>query len=192
MLRVIAMAALAAVSACAPGPAHMPASHASEVLERFAAGAGEADVCTPNGRAMLRGAVRAYGAAMNANGVAWPATGGDQLNGVEASVLVAFSAGFVEASDFYGPARAALTQLAFTQWPEVRGMRTATRVACAEVAALQQAAARVLMETARLHQIPDSRPGRLQRQRERVERARIQMQQQAAFVSARVGAARES
>ena len=45
---------------------------------------------------------------MNANGVAWPATGGDQFNGVEASVLVAFSAGFVEASDFYGPARAAL------------------------------------------------------------------------------------
>ena len=170
----------------------MPASHASEVLERFAAGAAEADVCTPNGRAMLRGAVRAYGAAMNANGVAWPAAGGDQLNGVEASVLVAFSAGFVEASDFYGPARAALTQLAFTQWPEVRGMRTATRVACSEVASLQQAAARLVVETARLRQMPVSQPDRLQRQRERVARARMQMQQQAALVSARVGAARES
>ncbi len=189
MLRVIAMAALAAVSACAPGPAHMPAARASEVLERFAAGAAEADVCTPNGRAMLRGAVRAYGAAMNANGVAWPATGGDQLNGVEASVLVAFSAGFVEASDFYGPAQRALTQLAFTQWPEVRGMRTATRVACNEVAALQQAAARVVMETERLHQMADGRPERVERQRDRVERAQMLMQQQAALVSARVDAA---
>lgn len=192
MLRIMALAALAAASACAPGPARMPASHASEVLERFAAGAAEADVCTPSGRATLRGAVRAYGAAMNANGVAWPATGGDQLNGVEASVLVAFSAGFVEASDFYGPARAALTQLAFTQWPEVRGMRTATRVACNEVAALQQAAARVVMETERLRQMADGRPERVERQRNRVERAHMLMQQQAALVSARVDEARVS
>lgn len=192
MLRIMALAALAAASACAPGPAHMPASHASEVLERFAAGAAEADICTPGGRATLRGAVRAYGAAMNANGVAWPATGGDQLKGVEASVLVAFSAGFVEASDFYGPARAALTQLAFMQWPEVRGMRMATRVACTEVAALQQAAARVVMETELLHQMANGRPERLARQRNRVERAQVLMEQQAALVSARVDEARAS
>jgi hypothetical protein len=189
MLRAFVLTLLAAVSACGPAPALMPATRASEVLERFAAGMG-GDVCTPSGRAELRGAVRAYGAAMNANGVAWPAT--EQSNSVDASVLVAFSAGFVEASDFHGTARAALQQLAFASWPEVRGMRRAARIACTEVVALQRAAARVVMETERLSQMANARPERLARQRQRVEHAHAQMQQQAALVSARVDAARET
>lgn len=188
MLRALVLTLLAAVSACGPAPAVMPATRASEVLERFAAGMG-GDVCTPSGRAELRGAVRAYGAAMNANGVDWPAI--REPNGVDASVLIAFSAGFIEASDFRGPARTALRQLAFANWPELRGMRQAARVACTEVVALQRAAARVLMETERLNQMADARPERLIRQRLRVERAHAQMQQHAALVSARVDAAWE-
>ncbi len=190
MLRVIVLTLLAAVSACGPAPALMPATRASEVLERFAAGMG-GDVCTPGGRAELRGAVRAYGAAMNANGVAW-LVDDDELNGVEASVLVAFTAGFIEASDIRGPARAAIDQLAFAHWPEVRGMRHARRTACTEVVALHRAAARVVVETERLRRMANAGSERLRRQHQRIERAHMQMQQQAALVSARVDAARES
>ena len=190
MLRLLVPSLLAAAGACGPTPAHMPATRASEVLERFAAGIG-GDVCTPSGRAELRGAVRAYGNAMNANGIAWLATEGD-LNGVEATVLAAFGAGFLEVSDFRGPARAAVDRLAFASWPEFRGMRTAARVACGEVVAWQHSAARVLVESERLRQMDEGRPDHLQRQRERVARAHTQMQQHAALVSARVGAPRES
>lgn len=196
MWRVLAGVLALAVSACAPGPARVSAAEASEFLELFAAGsAGAADVCTPEGRAQLRGAVRAYGAEMNLNGVAWPslpAVSGapDEFNRVDASVLIAFSAGFVETSDFYGQARRMARQLTFTQWPEVRGMRQAVRVACPEVVALQQAAARAVMETERLRQMAEgeAQAERLHRQEERTERAHLQMQQLAAELHARLQA----
>lgn len=191
MLRPLVLSLLAVVSACAQAPVAMPATRASELLERFAAGGAAAtDVCTPAGRAQLRGAVRAYSAAMTANGVVWPATQHGQINGVDASVMVAFTAGFIEASDLHGPARAALGQLALANWPEVRGMRSAMRTACSEVVALHHAAARVVMETERLQQMASASADRLHRQHLRVERAHIHMQQQAALVSARVEAAR--
>lgn len=190
-----------AACACAPAPARVSADQAGELLARFAAGAAATpfDVCTPHGRAMLRGAVRAYGAELNTNGVAWPALpgandAGAELGSVDASVLVAFAAGFVEASDFHGRARALAGHLAMRQWPEVRGMREAADVACNDVAELQQATARLVMEMARFDSMSmgdaarDSE--RLTRQQARVERARRQMQQAAAFVSAEVEAAR--
>ncbi|MBC7769147.1 MAG: hypothetical protein H7124_10205, partial [Phycisphaerales bacterium] len=62
MLRTLIVAAALGSSACAPSPVSMPATQASEVLELFAAGTPPGDVCTPQGRALLRGAVRAYGA----------------------------------------------------------------------------------------------------------------------------------
>jgi hypothetical protein len=182
----------------------MPAARASEVLARFAAGTGAAvNVCTPEGRAMLRGAVRSYGAEMSVNGVAWPMMPGfgveapDALNSVDVSVLVAVAAGFVEASDLHGPARRFARHLAFMQWPEIRDLRSATRVACDEVVELQQAAARVVLETERLRQMTERADGarngdRVRRQHDRVERAHVAMQQIAAQVQARMDAARGS
>ena len=66
MLRkmMLAFAAAGLLSACAPGPVAMPATQASEMLELIAAGHPPGDVCTPQGRALLRGAVRSYGNAM--------------------------------------------------------------------------------------------------------------------------------
>lgn len=203
MLRTLVLTVLAAASACGPAPAVMPATRASELLERFAAGAAPADVCTPAGRAVLRGAVRAYGAAMHAGGVTWPSVPlseerpAQRLNSTDVSVLVAFVAGFVDASDFRGASRAALAQLSFAHWPEMARMRDGARVACAEVVALQQAAARVVMEMERLRLIAE--PGddarnteRLARQHVRVERAQAHMQTLAAVVEARMEAARET
>ena len=57
MLRKMMLAfAAAGLCACAPGPAAMSATQASEMLELFAAGHAPGDVCTPQGRALLRGA----------------------------------------------------------------------------------------------------------------------------------------
>jgi hypothetical protein len=186
------------LGACAPAPANMPATQASEVLARFAAGSMSANVCTPQGRAVLRGAVRSYGQEMSVNGVAWPMMPGfgasEALNSVDVSVLVAFAGGFVEASDLRGPARRFARHLTFAQWPELRSMRDATRVACDEVLSLQQAAARVVIETERLRQMTEFAGGalngdRVERQHERVERAHVAMQQIAAQVQARMDAA---
>lgn len=183
----------------------MAATDASEVLAQFAVGRGDADVCTPDGRALLRGAVRAYGGAMQAAGVNWPALEPADRNAsvgaIEASVLVAFAAGFVEASDFRG-ARAMAAQLSFMHWPELRDLRAAARVACGDVVALQQAAARVVIETERLREMSESaqrrdrmsRNGgqRLMGQHRLVERAHTAMQQRAAVVEARMREARAS
>ena len=181
----------------------MPAAEASELLARFAAGSGSADVCTDEGRAVLRGAVRAYGAEMQANGVAWPAIpgmGGDSnaLSTIDVSVLIASAAGFVDASDFHGPARQMIGRLSFAQWPEIRSMRQAARVACPDVVQLQQAAARFVLESERLHDMAERAENarnsqraveRLQRQSVRVERAQVQMQTVAAVVQSRLNEA---
>jgi hypothetical protein len=194
--------AVAFASACAPAPLDMPATHASEVLERFAAGGGPGDICTPEGRAMLRSAVRAYSDEMASAGVAWPsvpAWGGDpdQLKSVDVSVLVAFAGGFVQASDFRGPARRLASRLSFAQWPELSGMRHAARVACEEVANLQHAAARLVLETERHRRLTQratkdqaSAGERVQRQARRLERAQAAMQSAALAVEWRVQAAR--
>jgi hypothetical protein len=200
MRQALASVLVLAMAACAPQPVRMPAAEASELLARFAAGSGSADICTAEGRAVLRGAVRAYGAEMRANGVAWPmipAFGGDPdaVSSVDVSVLIATAAGFVEVSDFRGPARGMIDRANFAQWPEIRSMGQATRVACDEVIALQQAAARFLVESERLREMAEraQRRGgeaeRLQRQSERVERAQAQMQTMAAEVQARMQAA---
>jgi hypothetical protein len=203
MRRVIAGLLILATGACGPAPVNMAATDASELLARFAAGSAPADVCTAEGRAVLRGAVRSYGAAMEANGVAWPVvpnfgSEAQALSSVDASVLIAFAAGFIEVSDFQGRARGLVTHMSFAQWPEIGGMRRAARVACTEVVALQQAAARVVIEADRFAQVRQtaerdrgSRAAaeRVRRQAVRLERAQAQMQMVAAGVQARVESA---
>jgi hypothetical protein len=138
---------------------------------------------------------------MQANGVAWPtipAMGSDPnaLSTVDVSVLIAFAAGFVEASDFQGQARQLVGRLSFAHWPEIRSMRQAARVACADVVQLQQAAAQFVFESERLRQMAERAEGRssvrtaerLHRQSVRVERAQVQMQTVAATVQARMDA----
>jgi hypothetical protein len=194
MLRVMTVAA--ALCACAPAPARMSAGEASERLELFASGADAMDVCTPQGRALLRGAVRAYGAELAQAGVAWPALpedGGADMRRVDAAVLVAFGAGMVEMSDFSGPARGAIGRMALTHWPHVREMRAAARVACAEVVELQQAASRFVLEASHYERMAELARGRadaerLRRQTLRMERARTQMNDLAAIVQARLEA----
>ena len=194
---VLALAAVLS-TACAPTPVQMPAAQASEVLNLFAAGRGPANLCSADGQALLRGAVRAYSAEMERSGVAWPVMPDSgqtqQVNHVDVSVVIAFAAGFVKANDFRGGPRMLLSQLTLTQWPEIRAMRTAAHDACGEVAALQQAAAAFVLESTRYEQMTETmRSGRgplerLRRQSVRVQRAHERMQETAAVVEARLDA----
>ena len=197
MKRGLALALAAALCACAPAPVEMPAARASEVLNLFAAGAGPANICSRDGRALLRGAVQAYSRAMQQSGVAWPVVPGEtgeaeNVTSVDISVMIAFAAGFVKTSDFQHPARGMLTNLTFAQWPEIRSIRSAARVACDEVQALQQAASRFVLEQSRMAQmVHTARQGRetserLRRQSVRVQRAQARMQETAAVVQTRM------
>jgi len=197
MKRGLAFALVAALSACAPAPVQMPAAQASEVLSLFATGRGPANICSADGRALLRGAVRAYSREMDRSGVVWPAmaggeSGGRDISSVDVSVMIAFAAGFVKAGDFHGPPRLFLNQLALTEWPEIRSIRLAARDACEEVVALQQAAASFVVESARYREMTSrERSGqgaaeRLRRQSVRMQRAQERMRDSAAVVQARM------
>lgn len=200
MKRGLAFALAAALSACAPAPVQMPAARASEVLNLFAAGGGPANVCSDDGRALLRGAVRAYGREMSLSGVAWPVIPGaigdvENLTHVDVSVMIAYAAGFVRTSDFQPQARRFMMQLTFSELPEILSLRRAARVACEDVQALQQATARFVMEQARMADMVRAAQvrnqgaettNRLRRQSDRVNRAREDMQEFAALVHARM------
>jgi len=194
MLRGTVLAAGLLVGSCAPGPAPMAASEASERLELFAAGAAAGEVCTPQGRALLRGAVRAYGAELARAGVAWPALPeheGDALRRMDLAVVTAFAAGFVEASDFQNTARGAVHRLAFAQWPELVNVRAATRFACGQMLELQQAASRLVVEVERYERMSArAEPERLRRQEERLQRAEAQLETLAAMVETEIAEAR--
>lgn len=200
MKRGLVLALAAMLSACAPTPVQMPAAQASEVLNLFAVGRGPANLCSADGRALLRGAVRAYSREMARSGVSWPMMpdGGatQPVTHVDASVMIAFAAGFVKANDFRGGPRLLMHQFSLSQSPELRAMRAAARDACGEVAAWQQAAATFLLENARYEQMRDiSRSGRgaierLHRQSMRVQRAQERMLETAAVVEALMDAPR--
>lgn len=171
--------------ACAPAPTPMSATEASEILARFAAGAAPLDLCTPEGRAVLRGAVRAYGAAMQSGGVAWPAARDGEptaITSVEAAVLVAQWAGFVEADDLRN--RADAPSPAIAALPELRALRGAALSACEEAARLQRAAAQVALEAERyrwLSAAPEAVDAAdIERQVRRLVRAQAQLQMAAA------------
>jgi hypothetical protein len=194
MKRGLILAFAAVLSACAPTPVRMPAAQASELLNLFAAGRGPANVCSADGRALLRGAVRAYSAEMRRSGLSWPVVPGvsatEPVTHVDTSVMIAFAAGFVKADDFRGRPR--LSEVALMQWPEIRSMRTAARQACEEVVALQQAAADFVLERSRYELMSQSvrknqgAAERLHRQSARLQRAEDRMQLRAAEVHARM------
>lgn len=200
MKRGLGFALAAALCACAPAPVQMPAAQAAEVLNLFAAGAGPADICSRDGRALLRGAVRSYSREMAEAGVTWPmipqaSEETENVTSVDISVMIAFAAGFVETGDFQAPARGMLAHLTINQWPEIQSMRHATATSCADVRTLQQAASGFVVEQSRMAQMVHAAhvrnqgresADRLRRQSVRLERAETRMQEAAAVVEARM------
>lgn len=167
----------------------MPASEAGAWLERFAASAAPDNVCTPEGRATLRGAVRAYGRAMAEGGQVWPniAAIGQEPNAitaVEASVMIAAASGLVEVSDLRGPARGLVLQTGLAHWPAVRDLHVAARVACGDLVNLQQTASRFVLERERYKILAERAQRRrdaraaeqLHRQAERMQRSMVEIE----------------
>lgn len=181
-------------SACAPGTAPMSATQASDLLMRFAAGDASSDLCTPSGRAQLRGAVRSYGEAMTQAGETWPQAPGvgvdaDFLTALDVSVLSALASGLVEASDLPGAAREMATQ-ALAQTPAFGLMREAAGAACEQMATLNHAAARFVLESARADQLAarGEASARAERQGRLAARARVEMETAAALAEAELEA----
>lgn len=200
MLRGAAIVVGILACACTPAFKPMSASQASEHIEHFAAGSSTPDVCTPQGRALLRGAVRAYSGALAQAGVDWPAlsSDGEPLRSTDVAIAVAFAAGFVEASDFHADARADVRHFALTHWPQFRDMRAAAHLACTRVIELQHAALRLAAEMDRYRRLMARAeygrgdPVRLRRQRERLASAQAQVETLAQTVQAEITAARRN
>lgn len=187
--------ATAALASCDGAGAGMRAGDASAFLAQFADGRAPADVCTPQGRGMLRTAVRAYGAAMAANGAAWPLDAEQALGSMETTVLASVATGLIERSDLRGSARGAALQLASSYLPDASRFHGALSAACVEMVALQQAAARYILEGERQRSLLDyardngaAAQARAVRHEPRVERARVAMELAAHAVEARLDA----
>ncbi len=182
------------LAACAPAPDMAP-EQARAVIEDFAAGRQEFDLCTDEGRAVLRGAVRVYSAAEARAGRMWPLIPEDTnddfvFDSVNGSVLVAVAAGFVRVNDLHGEARRAARLLTLEHWFDVRDVRLATRLACPEMLRLQQTASRLVVETQRFERLSERRRrgggvGAL-RQYRRVEALQREMNALAATIQARL------
>lgn len=194
---ILALSALAV--ACAP--VSMSATDAAMVLEAFTAGAPEAvDVCKAEGRNQLRGAVRAYGEAMHENGQDWPALvepdeRQEPMSAMEITVLIAFAAGFVQASDLQQPARGRAQRLAFAHLPHMIELRGVAMDACPDVVAMQRAASRYMLEMERYAHVVESARrnggeaavGRILSQNAVLKRAQEDMERAAALIQARMG-----
>lgn len=203
MLRNMIIALAAGLSSCAPAPPSMRATDAIELLERYAAGGSGVDICTDEGRALLRGAVRSYGAEMQTAGVAWPTfpgADGGSLSAVDATVIMGVTSGFIEPSDLRGQARALAGRFTLANFPQIRDFRRAARVACAELSQLQQTASRYVIEADRLERVAaraergrsERDSERVRRQSERLENTLAQMHALAERVEARVAESRRA
>jgi hypothetical protein len=175
MRRAVVAVMIIATAACAPRPPEFSTTEARGILERFAVGQAPADLCEPEGRAMLRGAVRSYARAMAESGQPWPNIRtlgeGDTAGptGIDVLVLAALGAGFIEPNDIQGPARILARHIARAYNGDLSDVRRAVDVACPEVVELQQVLARAFIEDQRFEARMD-RDRRSPRARECAER----------------------
>ena len=175
MRRAVVAVLCIATAACAQPLPEFTAAEARGVLERFAVGQAPADLCEPEGRALLRGAVRSYARAMEASGQPWPNIRtlgeGDTAGptGIDVLALAALGAGFIEPNDLRGPTRILARHIARAYNGDLSDVRRAVEVACPEVVELQQVLARAYIEDQRFEARME-RDRRSPRARERAER----------------------
>jgi hypothetical protein len=162
--RTFFSAAMLAVvlAACGPAAPSLTAEEAHAVLEDFARGHAPADVCTPEGRSLLRSAVRTYGKAQEDLGVEWPDVVGimtdeqGTIAEIDALAIGALAGGFIEPSDLRGPAQTLSRIIGAVHHPAIADVQRAVRHACSEVFARQQAVARAAIEEKRYQQAVNS------------------------------------
>lgn len=140
--------ALVWAGACSPAPS-LSVEDARTIVDDVGRGAARVDVCTEEGRATYRAAVRVYSAEQAAQGKVWPnvmaALSGDHtMDGGEAAVMGAIIAGYVRASDLAGDAGrvSQMLNMSINLNDQRNLFRNGMRDACAEVMELQQLVAR--------------------------------------------------
>lgn len=177
MRRAVVAVLCIATTACAPPLPEFTATDARDVLERFAVGQAPADLCEPEGRLMLRGAVRSYARAMEESGQPWPNIRtlgeGDTAGptGIDVLTLAALGAGFIEPNDLRGPTRILARHISRAYNGDLSDVRRAVEIACPEVVELQQVLARAFIEDQRFEaRMERERDRRSPRARERAER----------------------
>jgi hypothetical protein len=147
-----------ALVACAPVGPPLTAEEAQTTLADFARGRAPADVCTPEGRALLRSAVRTHSKAQADAGVAWPDMSrlmnddSASFDNLDAFVIASVAAGFIEPSDLQGPARTISGFFQASYGAEFGDLRRSAQHACTEVFELHQIAARAAVEERRYAQ----------------------------------------
>lgn len=146
-MRRLAICVLAA-AACAPAPS-LTAEEARAIVIDVGRGAARIDICTEEGRATFRAAVRAYSAEQDDLGKVWPnpmgALAGDHTpDAAEIAVMGAMIAGYVQASDLSGDAQrvARMMNMSINLNDRRQLFRDGMRDACPEVMELQQLLAR--------------------------------------------------
>lgn len=133
---------------CSPAPS-LTIEEAQAIVADVGRGASRIDICTDEGRATFRAAVRAYSAAQHAQGKVWPnamgALGGEHMpDAGEVAVMGAMIAGYVNASDLSGDAQrfARMMNMSINLNDRRHLFRDGMAEACAEVMELQQLLAR--------------------------------------------------
>ena len=137
-----------AACGCSPAPS-LTIEEAQAIVADVGRGASRIDICTDEGRATFRAAVRAYFAAQLEQGEVWPnamgALGGEHTpDAGEVAVMGAMIAGYVNASDLSGDAQrfARMMNMSINLNDQRHLFRDGMAEACAEVMELQQLLAR--------------------------------------------------
>ena len=146
-----------AVAACAAQPS-LTVEEAHAMIDAVGRGESTVDICTREGRASFRTAVRTYAEAQHEAGAIWPRLfGGPEAIDVapdagELAVMGGLLVGYVEPSDLRGDARrwASLLNMGMQLNADGRTFLRGMESACAEIMELQQLMAREQVETVRL------------------------------------------
>jgi hypothetical protein len=147
--RLGALSALLIAASCAPALPATSAEEARDLIQGMSRGGAPVDVCTADGQARFRSAVRAHAQAKHEAGEAWPnfegLEEGERVGADAVVVAIAFSAGQIEASDLQGPARWQVQRWSLNSWPQIAQLRSHSGDVCREVVAVRRAGVRYVV-----------------------------------------------
>jgi hypothetical protein len=147
-MRSGAVALLLAAAACAPALPQVSTDDARDMIRRMNEGAAPVDVCTPEGAALFRSAVRTHAKAMHDAGETWPnfegLEDGDEVGPDAVVVALGFSSGHIQAGDLQGEGRWQVQRWALHAWPQLTQLRSLSSQVCPEIVAVRRAGVRYI------------------------------------------------
>ncbi|MEZ5961489.1 MAG: hypothetical protein R3C30_13860 [Hyphomonadaceae bacterium] len=136
-------------AACAPALPSMSAEEANTLIQGMSRGGAPVDVCTSEGQALFRSAVRTHARAMHDAGEAWPnfegLEEGDEVGADAVVVALGLTAGHIEPGDLQGEARGQVQRWALNAWPQLLQVRAHSAEVCNEMVAVRRAGVRFVI-----------------------------------------------